>query len=426
MNDPASRNTELRPNLWRDPNDEPEAAVDLETAAQEHMEATGPTLEGVTPHSTGAEHASAMEIETLAGDGLEGSAKQQSNSFEAASTDNASTTNQISASDREPPMIHTDPTDSVHDRAPTMEQTLHGDPTGLDPSSDPSVPAAEVVAATVAQDVMTQDKTDTLSNTTVAPAFNPTSVDVQALLDTLQTSPSAAAHTTQDPISLTLPAADTPSSAHEHHPAAVSSPTSASGFGAPPTGLPPRPPPQEQPLIHPNYVHSQHIRDYHPHAANPAFQPHGRTGSSGNIAEPGTKNFVPPVHSPTAAPAPAPGIQQQSPSQYTSPIPSFSNGQAAQSSHGANQPYTTTPTTNNFGAFAGNNAPGYGMYAGTPIESRREHKIREGEQLRPEDRPWDAEVQRKYDRFIEEERRYVSEGRWEQFPNGARLFVGKS
>lgn len=48
------------------------------------------------------------------------------------------------------------------------------------------------------------------------------------------------------------------------------------------------------------------------------------------------------------------------------------------------------------------------------------------EQARNEDRPWDAGVQRKYDNFIEEERKYVSEGRWEQFPNGARLFVGKS
>jgi hypothetical protein len=66
----------------------------------------------------------------------------------------------------------------------------------------------------------------------------------------------------------------------------------------------------------------------------------------------------------------------------------------------------------------------YGNMGGTPIESRRESKMRDGRQPPPEDRPWDAEVQRKYDRFIEEERRYVSEGRWEMFPQGSRLFVG--
>ena len=62
----------------------------------------------------------------------------------------------------------------------------------------------------------------------------------------------------------------------------------------------------------------------------------------------------------------------------------------------------------------------------TPIESRRERKLAAGETPTAEDRPWDAAVQRKYDGFIEAERGYVSEGRWEQFPQGSRLFVGTS
>ncbi|KAF2857816.1 hypothetical protein K470DRAFT_266564 [Piedraia hortae CBS 480.64] len=41
-----------------------------------------------------------------------------------------------------------------------------------------------------------------------------------------------------------------------------------------------------------------------------------------------------------------------------------------------------------------------------------------------DDRPWDATIQAKYDRFIEVERGYVNEGRWDQFPHGSRLFVG--
>lgn len=60
----------------------------------------------------------------------------------------------------------------------------------------------------------------------------------------------------------------------------------------------------------------------------------------------------------------------------------------------------------------------------TPIESRRETKIAAGQTLTEDDRPWDADIQRKYDRFIEDERKYVSEGRWEQFAFGSRLFVG--
>jgi nuclear polyadenylated RNA-binding protein 3 len=194
------------------------------------------------------------------------------------------------------------------------------------------------------------------------------------------------------------------------------SPTAASGLGAAGTALPPRPPPQEQPIIHPNYVHSQHIRDYHPHATNPAFQPHGRTGSQGNIADANTRNFVPPVPSPGSANAAGPTPQTQS-----TATPTYGNGHSAQTLYSATAPFAASPTSSL--------PPTYGQYPGAPgnptITNQTGGDVRSGEQRRPEDRQWDAEVQRKYDRFIEEERKYVSEGRWEQFPNGARLFVGK-
>jgi nuclear polyadenylated RNA-binding protein 3 len=64
------------------------------------------------------------------------------------------------------------------------------------------------------------------------------------------------------------------------------------------------------------------------------------------------------------------------------------------------------------------------MQGSTPLESRREYKIAAGLNLSDDDQPWTPDTQRKYDKFIEDERKYVSEGRWEQFPYGSRLFVG--
>ena len=42
----------------------------------------------------------------------------------------------------------------------------------------------------------------------------------------------------------------------------------------------------------------------------------------------------------------------------------------------------------------------------------------------PGDRPWTPNTQKVYDNFLEAERGYVTEGIWDKFPNGSRLFVG--
>ncbi|KAK5198057.1 nuclear polyadenylated RNA-binding protein 3 [Exophiala xenobiotica] len=42
----------------------------------------------------------------------------------------------------------------------------------------------------------------------------------------------------------------------------------------------------------------------------------------------------------------------------------------------------------------------------------------------PSERPWTPQTQSLYDQFLEDERRYVTEGIWDKFPNGSRLFVG--
>jgi hypothetical protein len=40
------------------------------------------------------------------------------------------------------------------------------------------------------------------------------------------------------------------------------------------------------------------------------------------------------------------------------------------------------------------------------------------------ERPWGPEIQHIYDKFLEDERMYVTEGVWDKFPLGSRLFVG--
>ncbi|KAJ5434533.1 Nucleotide-binding alpha-beta plait [Penicillium cf. griseofulvum] len=45
--------------------------------------------------------------------------------------------------------------------------------------------------------------------------------------------------------------------------------------------------------------------------------------------------------------------------------------------------------------------------------------------LSDDDAPWGPEVQKKYDEFLHDERIYVTEGLWDRFPMGSRLFVGQ-
>jgi hypothetical protein len=41
-----------------------------------------------------------------------------------------------------------------------------------------------------------------------------------------------------------------------------------------------------------------------------------------------------------------------------------------------------------------------------------------------EDIRWPPEIQAEYDQFLHDERNYVTEGVWDRFPPGSRLFVG--
>jgi hypothetical protein len=42
-----------------------------------------------------------------------------------------------------------------------------------------------------------------------------------------------------------------------------------------------------------------------------------------------------------------------------------------------------------------------------------------------EDKRWPPEVNKKYEDFLDQERKFVTEGQWDQFPMGSRLFIGE-
>ena len=438
MSDPTTRNTGVRPDFWRDPaeqqQEDPIAAADEDHAS---------------PFSVGGEEASGATQGAVSGtDEIAVASAQDSAHSDHTAEPNAATADQTESQFADVPILTSESNGEQatipHDPAQSELRTL------IQQSSDPSVPTAEVAASQDTTQNAPSSEFGTYDPSQVnAASDSNVQVDIQALLDTLQppfastvaaTSANTASQADGTPIqtqSYQVPA----SPSQQYAPGAESSPLSASALGIPPSGLPPRPPPQELPLIHPNYVHSQHIRDYHPHASHPAFQPHARSGSNGGEQSMST-GFVPPVASlatqqqqPTVGdqsatsyvgtsytsngsytsqqpPTAAPGTTPQA--QPTYPPTGFAGSPQVQQSPSAGPPGTAwaTSPTNMYTP-----TEAYGNTTGTPMAAP-------GEQRRPEERPWDAEVQRKYDNFIEEERRYVSEGRWEMFPQGSRLFVG--
>ena len=379
MSDPATHNTDIRADFWRDPN---EQVPDPQDVASPFSTGGGDAADGQMTASDGMD---AVLPATVTHDEHVGN--EQSESV-VQSNDASHQTNGLLDAEA------TIPTDSAHIS-----------------SSDSSVPDAEPIV-NVEEVVIRAEEVAT--EPTTAPAFDN---KVQSLV---QAAP--------------LPIAE-PATPIQAQPTETFSPSSH----PPPAGLPPRPPPQEQPLINPNYVHSQHIRDYHPHAAHPAAVPHSANSSAraatGNVADPAGRNYVPAVPSPVVA---STGATDASTTSGGAIGAELAPGQfAAAAGPGYPTPVNPVQVPGSVYVAGVQATPAYPFQTPanasypppytntTPIESRRELKIAAGETPTAEERPWDAETQKKYDRFIEEERGYVSEGRWEQFVAGSRLFVGE-
>ncbi|KAF2129883.1 hypothetical protein P153DRAFT_339139 [Dothidotthia symphoricarpi CBS 119687] len=135
---------------------------------------------------------------------------------------------------------------------------------------------------------------------------------------------------------------------------------SASSLPAAPS-LPARPPAQDKPATHPNYNPNDDIRSFHPHSQKPSNPQQEGNGKLQSLNVRG-QDF-------SSAPRPS----AQSPS-----------------------------TSGTFQRHAGQRSE-------TPDD---------------EDARWPPEINKKYEEFLDQERKFVTEGQWDQFPVGSRLFIG--
>jgi hypothetical protein len=129
--------------------------------------------------------------------------------------------------------------------------------------------------------------------------------------------------------------------------------------------LPPRPPAQDQPSTHPNYNPNDDIRSFHPHSQQVS------------------------------------NTQQRTNGGQLQPLNVRGHNHTSMSQGGAQSPKTP-----------GNVQPSQqGPRTGTPDD---------------EDIRWPPEINKKYEDFLDQERKFVTDGQWDQFPMGSRLFIGKA
>lgn len=222
-----------------------------------------------------------------------------------------------------------------------------------------------------------------------APSSGEGGVDFQNLLDNL---PSSSAVPSAPAVSETAP-----SSMQNYASAIPQATNNADGASDEalqnPMGLPPRPPAQEDPT-HPNYHPSDDVSAYHqlpsqssnPPTSYPSSQSQSNNNHQSNLG------------APALAAAGAPGTSSGASS--LPPPPGLSLEKTESSS--AETQDSSSPIKN----------------------GRTEKSVGRSSKNNDEDAPWGPEVQRKYDDFLHNERIYVTEGLWDRFPPGSRLFVG--
>tara|TARA_R110002003_G_scaffold68_26_gene6252 strand:- start:2248 stop:3459 length:1212 start_codon:yes stop_codon:yes gene_type:complete len=178
------------------------------------------------------------------------------------------------------------------------------------------------------------------------------SVDVQALLDSLN--PSALNAPSGQ---YAAPQMSSPSAQAQANASTASLSSAAS--------LPPRPPAQDQPATHPNYSPTDDIRSFHPHSQQPS---------------------------------------------------------SAQQRAGNGQLQTMNVRAQNYGSLA----QGGAQSPRTPANALQNQGVIRSETPDDEDIRWPPEINKKYEDFLDQERKFVTEGQWDQFPLGSRLFIGKA
>ncbi|EED23942.1 RNA-binding protein (Nab3), putative [Talaromyces stipitatus ATCC 10500] len=152
-------------------------------------------------------------------------------------------------------------------------------------------------------------------------------------------------------------------------------------------GLPPRPPTQEVPNLNPNYLSTENNSEYYPVGAQ-------TSNMSLQISQPQVQDQYSDVS--RFAPGVVPGTTSGSNGLRPPPVASFQQPNTVQDVSA--QPNHKSLRPERYGARSGNS---------------------------PDDEAfWGSEVQKIYDEFLREERVYVTEGLWDRFPYGSRLFVG--
>ena len=218
-------------------------------------------------------------------------------------------------------------------------------------------------------------------------------VNYQTLLDNISPSSTTALSAANPPHATSPPppteTTNVPASSSANVPS-VSLPLSAS--------LPPRPPPQEKPAIHPNYMPGEDIRSYH------YLQIHHATAHANHSSQPSNSYRPSQVYTPSMTASAAPGTTT---APNGLPPPPMATFQQPLRNHDQAQ---NSPNSQQFRQrdISGPNGSGSVM----SVDSGNETK-------------WTPELEKKYEEFLSQERMYVSEGLWDRFPHGSRLFVGK-
>ncbi|KAK2808351.1 hypothetical protein FQN50_004736 [Emmonsiellopsis sp. PD_5] len=158
-----------------------------------------------------------------------------------------------------------------------------------------------------------------------------------------------------------------------------------------PAGLPPRPPPQEKPPIHPYYSATDNVHSFRPLPGQ--HENDTSQYAQSNYPQPSGLSLLP-------EPAHAPGTSSTAKGLPPPPIATFQK---------------LPPSSSIQSTSAVHNPP-----RGDRLE--KELRIIRGEGDR--EAPWAPEIQKKYDDFLRDERIYVTEGLWDRFQPGSRLFVG--
>ncbi|RAL10884.1 putative RNA-binding protein (Nab3) [Aspergillus homomorphus CBS 101889] len=280
-------------------------------------------------------------------------------------------------------------THHTQDAAALLAHPMPDAPTSS-PHAAPGYPGANEVNAAITSWTTSFPPSDRLvSQNKPADNAGEDGVDFQNLLDNL-------------PPSSTAPSAPT---------VAETAPSTADASvlpqaGTDDLGLPPRPPPQDKPSIHPNYNASDDIRSYH------QLPPNSSTAQPSSPSYPAqqSNNYQSNLGVSSLAAAGAPGTSSGVSALPPPPVASFQHAEPQEPA-----PAGTTATT----AGATVTAPATATKNGrTERLSARQSKSAD------EDTPWGPEVQKKYDEFLHDERIYVTEGLWDRFPPGSRLFVG--